>query len=63
MRGAFVLLALLTLVVAGCTDQGGRNPVVIYGLAGGTIQRHGIAGISQGHVGSFSEECKARRCS
>ena len=30
------------------------------GLAAGAIQRHGIAGIPQGHVGSSSEECKAR---
>ena len=44
---------------------GARSPVVVCGraagsLAIGAIQRHGIAGISQGHVGSSGEECKAR---
>ena len=42
---------------AGARSLGGAR-----GLAAGAIQRHGIAGISQGHVGSPSEECKERRC-
>jgi len=31
-----------------------------HGCAVGAVQRHGIAGISQGNVGTFREECKAR---
>ncbi len=39
---------------------GARSRGVTRGLAAGAIQRHGIAGSSQGHVGTFSEERKAR---
>ena len=52
---------------AGCAPActrgraaGARSPVVARGLAAGAIQRHGIAGTPQGHVGSSSEERKAR---
>ena len=41
---------------------GARSRGITHSLAAGAIQRHGIAGNSQGHVGTFSEECKERRC-
>ena len=41
-----------------------RSRVRARGLAAGAIQRHGIAGIPQGHVGTCPvEERKERRCS